>query len=109
MCSPISSACSRSPIARSRAGCCACPSNSKAPLETSARVLGSLVELEIHGLPEDALDTYRGRVRAVSGEEVAELSRSLLHPERAAIVVLGPAEVLAAQLEGLGEVEVLEP
>ena len=78
-------------------------------LETSARVLGSIVDLEVHGLPEDSLDTYRSRVRAVTGEEVAGLSRSLLHPDRAAIIVLGPAETLASQLEGLGEVEVLEP
>ena len=31
-------------------------------LETSAAVLSSLIDLEVHGLPEDSLDTYRRRV-----------------------------------------------
>ena len=78
-------------------------------LETSNRVLGSLVELDVHGLPRDSLDTYRARVRATTTEQVAALARDLLHPERAAIVVLGPAEQLVPALEGLGEIEVVSP
>ena len=78
-------------------------------LETSDAVLGSLVELDVQGLPEDSLDTYRARLRAIGIEEVTAAARDLLHPDRAAIVVLGPAEALVPQLEGLGDVEVVSP
>lgn len=78
-------------------------------LETSQAVADSLVDLDVHGLPEDSLDTYRGRVRALTPEEVGAVALQVIHPERAAIVVVGPADVLQAQLEGLGPIEVVEP
>jgi zinc protease len=78
-------------------------------LETSAAVLQSLVDLDIYGLPEDSLDTFRSRVRAVTPEDVARVAREYVHPERAAIIVVGPAKELAPQLEGLGPIEVITP
>ncbi|MEE8164919.1 MAG: pitrilysin family protein [Myxococcota bacterium] len=78
-------------------------------LETSRAVLSSLVNLEAYGLPGDSLDTYRARVRQVRLAEVAEAAATRLHPERAAIVVLGPAADLVPQLEDLGSVEVWQP
>ena len=78
-------------------------------LETSRAVLGSLVDLESHGLPRDSLDTYRGRVRAMALADVKQAALDRLHPERAAIVVLGPAADLVPQLESLGPVEVWQP
>jgi zinc protease len=78
-------------------------------LETSAAVAESLVDLDIHGLPEDSLDTYRGRVRAVTVEDTAREARRLLHPERAAIVLVGPAEQLVPAFEDLGPLEMVQP
>lgn len=78
-------------------------------LETSDAVLGALVDLDIYGLPEDSLDTYRSRVRATTSADVARLANQLLHPERAAVVVVGPAAELLPQFEGLGPVEVFRP
>ena len=78
-------------------------------LETSASVMSHLVNLDVYHLPENSLDTYRSRVRAVELEEVASAAREHLHPDRAAIVVVGPAEVLGRQLDGLASVEVVEP
>jgi zinc protease len=78
-------------------------------LETSRAVMASLVELDVHGLPDDSLDTYRARVRAVTTRDTARVAKELLHPQRAAIVVVGPAKDLRPQLEGLGELEVVEP
>ena len=78
-------------------------------LETSGAVMASLVNLDLYGLPENGLDTFRSRVRAVTTADTARLARELLHPERAAIVVVGPAEELLGQLEALGPVEVVEP
>jgi zinc protease len=78
-------------------------------LETSEAVMASLVEFDVYGLPEDGLDTYRGRVRAVTEGEVAALAERLLHPGRSLILLVGPATELAPQLGGLGPLEVIEP
>jgi zinc protease len=78
-------------------------------LETPRAVLGGLIDLDVFGLPEDSLDTYRARVRAVSLADVADAARTRLDPDRAAIVVLGPAADIVPQLEALGPVEVREP
>lgn len=78
-------------------------------LETSAAVLGALVNLEVYRLPPDSLDTYRGRIRATTTEDTARMARQLLHPDRLVIVLVGPAEALRPQLEQLGPVEVVEP
>jgi zinc protease len=78
-------------------------------LETSEAVMAALVDLSVFGLPDDSLDTYRARVDAVTVAETAEIADTLLHPSRAAIVLLGPAEALAPQMEELGEVEVVVP
>jgi zinc protease len=78
-------------------------------LETSSAVASALVDLDVHGLPEDSLDTFRGRIRALSAEDTARAARDLVHPERAAIVVVGPAEATLPQLQDLGAVEVVQP
>ena len=78
-------------------------------LETSDAVLSSLVDLDVYALPANSLDTYRSRVRAVTLDDVTQAAELRLHPDRAAIVVLGPAEALVPTLEDLGEVEVWQP
>jgi zinc protease len=78
-------------------------------LETSDAVLSSIVDLDVHSLPEDSLDTYRSRLREVTLEDVSSAAELRLHPSRAAIIVLGPAEVLVPALEDLGQVEVWQP
>ncbi len=78
-------------------------------LETSAAVMDGLVDLDVYGLPRDSLDTFRSRVRAITPEQVAKAARDHLHPERAAIILVGPAEQIRPQVEDLGPVEVVEP
>jgi zinc protease len=78
-------------------------------IETSDAVLDSLVNLDLYGLPEDSLDTYRSRIRAVTAADVERLALRLLHPDRAAIVLVGPAEDLTPQLKDLGPIEVVHP
>jgi zinc protease len=78
-------------------------------LETSDDVMSALVDLEVYDLPDDSLDRYRGRVRAVTTAQTAALALRLLHPERAAIVLVGPAAEIRPQIEGLGPVEVTRP
>jgi predicted Zn-dependent peptidase len=78
-------------------------------LETSDAVIASLVDLDVYGLPEDSLDTYRARARAVTPADAAREATRLLHPDRVAIVLVGPAEQLRPQVEDLGPVEVVSP
>jgi zinc protease len=78
-------------------------------LETSAAVMDGLVDHDVHGLPEDSLDTYRTRVRAVAARDAARAALDHLHPERAAIVLVGPAEQIEPQLADLGPVRIVEP
>jgi zinc protease len=78
-------------------------------LETSGAVAAALVELDVYGLPRDSLDTYRGRVWAVRPEQTAAVARDLIEPERASIVVVGPAETIRPQLAPFGTVEVVKP
>jgi zinc protease len=67
------------------------------------------VDLDVYGLPEDSLDTYRSKVRAVTVADTAREAEARLHPDRIAITVVGPAAALAPQLERFGPVEVVTP
>ena len=78
-------------------------------LETSAAVASALVSLDVYGLPADSLDTYRARVAAIDVGQTRAVADALLDPNRAAIVLLGPAEALVPQFQDLGTVEVVEP
>lgn len=78
-------------------------------LETSTAIAGSLVDLDVYDLPPDSLDTYRTRVQAVTQNDVAAAARRLLHPDRVAIIAVGPAAALRPQLERFGPVEVVAP
>ncbi len=78
-------------------------------LETSEAMVSGLVDLEIHDLPGDSLDTYRARVRAVTPKDAARVARERIHPQRVAVVAVGPAAVLGPELARFGPVEVVAP
>jgi zinc protease len=78
-------------------------------LERSSTIAAALVDLDVYDLPPDSLDTYRTRLQAVTQQEVEEAARRLLHPDRVAIVAVGPAAALKPQLERFGPVEVVTP
>ena len=71
-------------------------------------VFSALIELDNYEMPEDSLAMYRSRTRAITAEDLEQYARRLLHPDRAAIVLIGPAEILLPQLDGLGPVEVVQ-
>lgn len=77
--------------------------------ETTDAQIGALLDLDVYGLPRDTLDTYRSRMRAIRAEDIAATANALLHPERATIVVVGPAEALREPLAEYGPVEVVAP
>lgn len=78
-------------------------------LQTVSGVLYHLENLTVHGLPDDyyAPERFAERLEAVTEEELLRVARAHVHPDRAAVVAVGPAEELAPQLEGMGELEVV--
>jgi zinc protease len=75
-------------------------------LQTTSAILSRLAELALWGFADDHYDRALAEIRATSAEEVLELARRHLKPERATIVAVGPAAELRPQLEGFGEVEI---
>lgn len=78
-------------------------------LETTEALMRALLDLDVYGLPRDMLDTYRGRMRALTAAQIAAAANALVHPERASIVAVGPASALREALAPYGEVEVVAP
>lgn len=75
-------------------------------VQTAGDVAKRLEVLSVYGLPDDYYDTYVERLAAVTSEDLLRGAREHLHPDRIAVVAVGPADVLVPQLEGIGEVTV---
>ena len=67
-------------------------------LETQEGLIDQLVQIRMHGLPDDYLHTYRDSVNAVTREEVRRVAGRHIDPERAAVVVVGDAAAVREQL-----------
>jgi zinc protease len=67
--------------------------------ETPGPVVGALAGLAIHGLPDDELARYRPSIEAVTADDVARVAREHLRPDRAAVVLIGDADAMTADLE----------
>jgi zinc protease len=77
--------------------------------ETPGPVAGSLAGLFVHGLPQDELTRYRDAIEAVTVEDVLRVAQEHIHPDKAAIVLVGDHDTFAAALEAenLGPIEVI--
>lgn len=80
-------------------------------IESPDALAARLAEIEFHGLPEDDLATYPARVEVVTAERVREVAaRHMPAPERVAVVVVGKAAEIRAQLgDRFGPVEETTP
>jgi zinc protease len=76
--------------------------------ETPGPVVGSLAGIVVQGLPDDELQRYRPAIEAVTVDDVLAAARAHVHPERAAIVLVGDADAISGPIEeaGLGPVVV---
>jgi zinc protease len=68
-------------------------------LETLDGLIDQLVQIRMFNLPADYLQTYRDRVQAITREDVLRAARNYVTPERAAIVIVGDAAALDAQIK----------
>ena len=77
--------------------------------ETPGPIVGALGGLVTFGLPADELDRYRPAITAVTASDVLAAARTHLHVERLAVIVVGDADAIGADLEraGIGDVEVV--
>ena len=71
---------------------------------TQSGLRGQLSTLYLNELPEDHLETYRQRVRAVTSAEVLEAARKWMDSPNALVVVVGDREQIASQAALYGEV-----
>src|SRR5207302_7705117 len=63
-----------------------------------------LLTQQMYGLPADYVSAYREHVDAVTQADVHRVAQKYMHPEAAAIVVVGDAEKLRGPLAQLAEV-----
>jgi len=71
-------------------------------LETTGQIASRIAEMVVFDLPEDYYRTYRDRVREVTAGQAAEAARRHIRPAELCTVVVGDAEAVVPQLEGLG-------
>lgn len=79
-------------------------------LQTSGEVADALTRLFMYDLPNDWHARHREALLSVPAEEVARVAHQHLHPEQAAIVVVGDPDRITADLQalGIGDVQVHE-
>ncbi len=73
-------------------------------LESASRIASRVQDIELYGLPADFYKTYATRMSAVTPETAQKLAQKYLSTENVAIVVIGKAEAIKADLEKVGKV-----
>lgn len=76
-------------------------------LQTISDSLQRLKSLAIFGLGDDYYETYPRLLLDIDRQTLLEMAQKHLHPDRLAVVAVGPAEELRPQLEGFGPVHVI--
>ena len=80
-------------------------------LQNSSRqgIVGQLAFLELHGLPDEYLTGYVGRIHDVTPTRVQGIAAEYLNADEMLLVVTGDASVIREQLAEFGEVEEASP
>jgi zinc protease len=76
--------------------------------DSRAEVLSQQMTFEYYGVPSDWLDRYRAAIEKVTTAEVAAAAKKYIHPDRFAIVVVGPEKGRDKPLSALGNVTRLD-
>lgn len=77
--------------------------------QTVSGLVGRLADLAVHGLPDDHWRRSLDEIAATTAEELLELAQRHLDPGKMVVTAAGPAGLVAPQLAGLGEVEIVRP
>jgi zinc protease len=77
-------------------------------LATQDGLLSQLSTVALNELPDDYLETYRAKVRAVTPEELLAIARKYLDSANMQIVVVGDRAQIELQAALFGELEVFD-
>ena len=70
--------------------------------ETAPQLARSMAELAAHDLPDDTFDRFVPEIEKLTVQDLTTAARTTLHPDDAALVVVGDLEVVGKGLEALG-------
>jgi predicted Zn-dependent peptidase len=68
-------------------------------------VLGQLAFMDLHGLPDDFLTSWIANIQAVTPEQVSEIARRFVRPERMSVVVAGDLAKVGDSVRALPQLE----
>jgi len=77
-------------------------------LATQDGLAGQLATTYLSGLPEDYLETYRDKIRALSADDVLAAARRYFDSANSQIVVVGDRDQVGAQAALFGDLEVVD-
>jgi zinc protease len=78
-------------------------------LATQDGLAGQLATVYLNEMPEDFLETYREKVRAITSEDVLRVARKYFDSANAQIVIVGDRAQVEEQAALFGDVEVHSP
>jgi len=76
--------------------------------ETPSQIASQLASVALYHLPDNYFDTFVENVQRVSTEEVKRVAAEYIHPDKAAVVVVGDVRKIKSPLEKLGIGDVIE-
>jgi hypothetical protein len=76
--------------------------------DSPAKILRQQLTYEYFGYPLDRMERYRAGIEAVTPEQVRRAAADYLHPDRFAILVVGPSEGLDRPLAEFGPVQTVD-
>jgi zinc protease len=76
-------------------------------MQTIAQQAGRRVETILNDYPTDYYDVYPQKIAQVTADQVRDVMKHYVDDDRMLVVVVAPAEMVKAQLEKLGDVQVL--
>jgi len=73
-----------------------------ATVQGSSDIAGRLLDMELYDLPHDYFDRYRDNIASITKEQIEEVARKYIDPDRAVIVIVGNAAQIREPLGALG-------
>lgn len=77
-------------------------------IETNDHLANWLTEIAFYNLDNDFVEDYRSRISEVTSAEAQDVARNHFHVDDCMIVLLADYEAVKDQLEGLGQIEVID-
>lgn len=77
--------------------------------ESPETILSRLATIELYGLDKQYYKTFQANIHSLTLDDLHNAAKLYIQPERFAFVVVGEANAIHADLEDLGEIELLNP